>query len=155
MTHRKRSLLMAGLLVLLGTLSLRTLGAANPIKTEIEGLGREFASLFAKKDVAALTAMYSADAMVFPPEGQIVRGTDAIGSLWQGFVDSGARAIGFTVVDVERCGDFAHEVGTYVIQGVDGKELDRGKYVVIWKRQGKTWRIQRDIWNTSVPPTSR
>jgi ketosteroid isomerase-like protein len=28
---------------------------------------------------------------------------------------------------------------------------DQGKYLVIWKRQGQTWKIARDIWNTSKP----
>jgi hypothetical protein len=23
----------------------------------------------------------------------------------------------------------------------------RGKYVVVWRREGNTWRIQLDIWN--------
>jgi hypothetical protein len=32
-----------------------------------------------------------------------------------------------------------------------GKVLDRGKYVVIWKRDGAAWRIHRDIWNSSMP----
>jgi hypothetical protein len=35
---------------------------------------------------------------------------------------------------------------------VDGKVLDKGKYIVIWKKEDGTWKLHRDIWTTSVPP---
>jgi ketosteroid isomerase-like protein len=33
-----------------------------------------------------------------------------------------------------------------------GKVVDRGKYIVIWKREQGQWKLHRDIWNTSMPP---
>lgn len=32
-----------------------------------------------------------------------------------------------------------------------GNVADRGKYLVIWNRDGATWKLHRDIWNTSMP----
>jgi hypothetical protein len=57
-----------------------------------------------------------------------------------------------TATEVQQHGaTVAHEVGTYAMLGADGKELDRGKYIVIWKKEGNAWKIHRDIWNTSMP----
>jgi ketosteroid isomerase-like protein len=33
----------------------------------------------------------------------------------------------------------------------NGKTADRGKYIVVWKRDGGQWRLHRDSWNTSMP----
>ncbi|MDF2760692.1 MAG: hypothetical protein K0S99_3327, partial [Thermomicrobiales bacterium] len=45
----------------------------------------------------------------------------------------------------------AYDHGTFEIAGVrDGKAWgpSRGKYVVVWRREGGTWRIHLDIWNS-------
>ena len=49
----------------------------------------------------------------------------------------------------------ACEVGKYKLHiepepGV--KVEDIGKYVVIWKHDGKSWKLDVDIFNTSLPP---
>jgi ketosteroid isomerase-like protein len=48
--------------------------------------------------------------------------------------------------------DVAHETGSYRITGPDGKVLEKGKYTVIWKRDGGQWKLHRDIWNSDAPP---
>jgi hypothetical protein len=49
-------------------------------------------------------------------------------------------------------GDTAHEVGQYELLDAAGKTLDRGKYVVLWKKEGGRFKLHRDIWTTSMPP---
>jgi ketosteroid isomerase-like protein len=128
------------------------LAAEDPTRADLEALNRKFSAAIARGDVAAVAAMYGGDAALFPPGAEVVRGGEGIRGLWQSFVDAGVKGLELTISDVERCGAFAHETGTYRIVGAEGKELDRGKYLVIWKREGRTWTIHRDIWNTSVAP---
>jgi ketosteroid isomerase-like protein len=33
----------------------------------------------------------------------------------------------------------------------NGSVADAGKYIVIWKKDGGTWKLHRDIWTTSPP----
>ncbi len=35
--------------------------------------------------------------------------------------------------------------------GADNKSLDKGKYVVVWKKQNGNWKMYRDIWNSNMP----
>jgi uncharacterized protein (TIGR02246 family) len=143
------------LAVLLGAIGIAALASAQPkadLKAQIEKANAAFVAAFAKGDAAAIAQMYSSDAQVLPPNSEIVSGTEAIQSLWKGAVDMGAKAITLKATETEQHGPaIAHEVGTYTMTGADGKEIDRGKYVVIWKREGNAWKIHRDIWNTSLP----
>ena len=34
-----------------------------------------------------------------------------------------------------------------------GVVADRGKYIVIWKNEGGSWKLHKDIFNTSQPAT--
>jgi len=66
-------------------------------------------------------------------------------------MDAGVKGVKLVTLEVEARGDTANEVGTYALTGEGGKQLDNGKYVVVWKLEGGQWKIHRDIWNTSVP----
>ena len=50
------------------------------------------------------------------------------------------------------------EEGEYKMYGKLGQLLDIGKFLTLWKKEGETWKIYREIWNTSeekqVPNTS-
>ena len=93
---------------------------------------------------AALAALYTTDAQVLPPNGEPITGRAAIQKFWQGVMDSGVKGAKLTTVEAAAAGDMAHEVGTYELSGADGKVLDSGKYIVIWKRDGGQWKLQVD-----------
>ena len=58
-------------------------------------------------------------------------------------------------VEVEGHRDTAIEVGTYTLRGAAGQVADAGKYLVVWKVEGRSWKLHRDIWNSSQPrPTT-
>lgn len=125
--------------------------AQTGLRAAIEAEGKKFTAALKKGDAAALAAMYTADAKAFPPNGEITAGRAALQEMWKGAIDSGMRDLSFTVLEVEKKGDIAYEVGKYSVKGSDGKEIDAGKYLVLWKKEGGTWRLYRDIWNSSMP----
>ena len=136
-----------------------TFGAAGAqparVRAAIERGNREFIALFTHGNGQGIAALYSADAEVFPPNSDIVRGKDAIARFWQGAIDSGIKGVTLTTLEVQPHGETAHEVGTYALAGEGGKPIDSGKYVVIWKREQGRWKIHRDIWNTSMPAPAK
>ncbi|MEO5936450.1 MAG: DUF4440 domain-containing protein [Terriglobales bacterium] len=125
--------------------------AQGTLRATIEEKGKQFLAELKQGNAAAIAKMYTSDAKAFPPNGEIVQGREAIQKLWQDAIDGGMRDASFTVLEVERKGDIAYEVGLYAVRGSDGKEVDKGKYLVIWKREAGSWRLHRDIWNTSMP----
>lgn len=128
-----------------------TVHAAEP-RAAIEAADKQWEAAVSKGDAAAIAALYTATAQLLPSNSEAVSGTAAIQKFWQGFLDSGIVGAKLRTLEVEAHGDSAHEVGEYEVSGQDGKMLDRGKYVVIWKRVGTSWKLHRDIWTSSQPP---
>jgi ketosteroid isomerase-like protein len=62
-------------------------------------------------------------------------------------VSSSSVRLVLTTVDVEAEGDLAYESGTFLMADGAGRMVDRGKYVVVWKRVQSRWKLHRDIWN--------
>jgi uncharacterized protein (TIGR02246 family) len=135
--------------VLAATMAVAAQGDA---RAAIEAANQQFIAAVAKGDAAALAGMYTTAAIAFPPNGEPAKGRAAIQKLWQGVVASGIKGATLTTSEVETHGDTAHEVGNYEMKVEGGKVVDRGKYVVIWKREQGQWKLHRDIWNTSMPP---
>ncbi len=136
--------------VLMSVLSSRV-QAAEP-RAAIEAADKQWEAAVSKGDAAAIAALYTSTAQLLPPNSEVVSGTAAIQKFWQGFLDSGIRGAKLRTLEVEAHGVSAHEVGEYEVSGQDGNMLDRGKYVVIWKRDGTNWKLHRDIWTSSQPP---
>ena len=125
-------------------------------RAAIEAANARFSEAYARGDAKALSAMYTSDAIAFPPDSEMIRGNEAIGEFWKATRDGGVQSAALTTVDVERSGDVACEVGkvSLTIQPA-GKEPTTAvaKYVVVWKRQTDgAWKLHRDIWN-SLPAT--
>lgn len=111
---------------------------ADPARAPIEKQGTAFAEAFNRGDIAAVAAMYSDDAIVFPPDGDMVQGRSAIEALWKATRDSGVQAIDFTVLDVRSSRDMAVEVGKADLKIAPANQPESSqtvKYVVVWKRQ--------------------
>jgi uncharacterized protein (TIGR02246 family) len=109
-------------------------------------------------DVAAVAAMYTDDAVLLPPNFQMLEGRQAIQDFWALARQIGIRDLSLETGRVEERGDAAWEIGVYTLkiqpEGA-GPTEDKGKYVVVWKRAGDgSWRLAVDIWNTNSPPVA-
>ncbi len=120
-------------------------------RAEIEAANQEFVAALARGDAAAVAGAYTPNAQMFPANSNLVSGRAAIEKLWQEWITAGITNLTLEAVEVEGFGDTAYEVGKYTMPGKDGKLLDEGKYVVIWKRDQGKWKLHRDIWTTNMP----
>ena len=127
--------------------------AFGDVRAEIEAANRQFEAEAAKGDGKAVAALYTASGQALPAGSDVVSGTEAIGKFWQGVFDSGVKGVRLKTLEVESMGDSAHEVGQYELLDAAGKTLDRGKYVVVWKKDGGRFKLHRDIWTTSMSPS--
>ena len=125
---------------------------AEDVRAAIEAGNKHFQEAAAQGDGAARAALYTSDGQLLPANSDFVTGTAAIQKFWQGALDSGIRGATLKTLEVEGHGTLAHEVGQYELRDQAGKTLDKGKYVVIWKKVGAQWKLHRDIWTTSMPP---
>lgn len=129
--------------------------AAGGVRSAIEAANKKWEAAVSRSDGQGVAALYTAHGQLLPAQSDFVSGAQAIGQFWQTVFDSGIKEASLTTVEVEGYGNTAHEVGKYELRGADGKALDHGKYVVIWKREGDAWKLHRDIWTTSAVPAKQ
>jgi uncharacterized protein (TIGR02246 family) len=129
-------------------------GPRDP-RTAIEAANAEFGAAYGRGDARAVAAMYTEGGQLYPPNERAVAGRAAIEGFWKAAMDSGVKGVELKTAEVESLGDWAVEAGTYALSGKDGTTLDRGKYLVLWKRVGGTWRLHRDCWNSNEPVRRR
>lgn len=100
-------------------------------------------------------AFYSADAVLLPPNRPIVQGRRDIQGFLQGLMEAGLTAIKLETTSVASAGDLAYGRGRYTLSlnPPDGAPIeDRGKYVVVYRRQANgSWRAVADIFNSDQP----
>jgi len=128
--------------------------AADSIRSKIEAANKSFEAAVSRSDGPGVAALYTANAQLLPAQSDFVTGTQAIGQFWQTAFDSGMKGVSLVTMEVEKHADTAYEVGELEILGAEGNVLDRAKYIVIWKKEGGSWKLHRDIWTTSVVPGS-
>ena len=122
------------------------------VREAIISANQNFMGAFKRGDAAGIAALYTSDARLLPPDHQMMSGTEAIQSFWQGAMDMGIKEARLESVEVETQGNLAYEVGRFALtvqpKGGGGTTLT-GKYVVVWKNEGGAWRLHVDIWNTN------
>jgi uncharacterized protein (TIGR02246 family) len=126
-------------------------GLAAPAAAQraaIDAANAKWMDSFNKGDFDGVASLYAADATAFPPGSAMVSGRAAIGAMWKGMAEQ-ITDPRVTTIDVKRLGPAAaREIGTFSLntKGSPSKELT-GKYVVIWQRVGRDWKLATDIWN--------
>ena len=124
------------------------------IRSDVEGLNRQFMEAFARKDAAAVGLLYAEDALALPPGAVEVEGRAAIEGMWKSVMALPFSQIELKTADVDGGPNTAWEFGRYRMLQNDGSVMDTGKYVVVWKNTEAGWKIFRDIWNSDVPSAS-
>jgi uncharacterized protein (TIGR02246 family) len=110
-----------------------------------------FLDAFNQGDAAGVATQYTDDAQLMPPNSDIVFGKQAIQDFWQGVFNTGIKSAILETVEVGGSADIAYETGTYTMLVEGGQEIDRGKYIIVWKNEAGQWKLYRDIWNSSIP----
>jgi ketosteroid isomerase-like protein len=91
-----------------------------------------------------LTRLYAEDAALFPPDQKMVRGKRAVESLWEGVLEEWTESK-LKQAEKFQAGEFFVETGSWTAK-FQGRPVE-GKYLTVWKKEGGTYKIYRDMWN--------
>jgi uncharacterized protein (TIGR02246 family) len=111
-------------------------------------------------EAQAWVAQFTDDGVQMPPNAPANLGRKAIEAWSQGFMAPFRLEFALGVDEVHVFGEWAFERGTYTIslhpKSGGAAMQDMGKHITIYQRTaGEGWRIARDIWNSSNPPSAR
>jgi len=111
---------------------------------EIRAVNTELMKAVAAGQAEAAAALYSDDACILAPGGQLLDGRDAIAGFFRQARADGVARLVLDSEHLDTVGDQAAEVGRYSLLRETGQQLDTGRYLVVWKRRGGHWLLYRD-----------
>lgn len=121
---------------------------------EITAGNRKFAEAAAKRDVEAIASLYTDDAILLPPDSELVVGRDAIRQLWQSLIGGGLAGVSISSTKIEVDGDIATDVGlaSMSMKSPGGaSSVIEVKFFALWKKVGGRWLVHRDMFNSRAP----
>jgi len=120
-------------------------------KSEIEAANKIFMEALVKGDSVGLANLYTEDAKFMGPNAPAIVGRANIQSMMSGFIKGGATKLELTATEVWGDENFIGEEGVMTLSSTDGKPLDKGKYIVLWKKEAGQWKLHRDMYNSDLP----
>lgn len=142
-----------------GTSEEEVAGMSEAAEMQIEERSRAFESALVAADPVALTAIYTEDAVLLPPDMTRSSGAAEIRTAFEGMFQGSTITSATLTTDeihVAESGDIAYRVGTFQIGGTtpDGVAFtDTGKLLETWHNVDGTWLIAADMWNSDAPMT--
>ena len=130
---------------------------AGAVRQAIDAANTKFVEAMKRGDTVTIADNYTDDAVVMPQGTESWRGREAIRKGFGGMLSQATlKEFSMKTEDIAIGGDLAVETGSYEETAqpkAGGKEVkDKGKYVVLWKRQPDgSWKIVRDIFNSDNP----
>jgi uncharacterized protein (TIGR02246 family) len=107
----------------------------------------------ARDSLDAVMALYTDDAVVTPPDGEMRMGREAIRAFWEGFMPGiGAAEIG--MADMDASGRMAMIVGPYTLDSVaDTGEVTResGSLLTLYVQEDRGWAIRAQVFSRQAP----
>jgi ketosteroid isomerase-like protein len=119
------------------------------ISAAIKAANKSLGAALAAGDAAGMAGKYTKTGVLMPPNAPACKGARAIAGFWKGAIGMGVKAVNLRSISVEQHGTTANEYGAYTLKDGKGATLDAGKYVVVWKREGKDWKLHWDIFNSN------
>jgi ketosteroid isomerase-like protein len=111
----------------------------------------ELAAAFNAKEVDKLLGFYAENSVFMPPNAPLLRGREPLKSFYTNMIEKGATNLTLEPQEVSGFGPIAYASGTYSISFAKG-EHDRGKYLLVLRNTAGTWRTEKTIWSSDLPP---
>lgn len=124
-------------------------GDSKDIQQILENI-KAFSSFVMASDYDQIGNSYTEDAKIFPNNKDIITGRKNIINYWA--LPNGVRTKyhKITPEEIKVIGDEAYDYGYYEGTTVrpNGTTSNwKGKYVIVWRKVNRDWKIYLDIWN--------
>ena len=127
----------------------------NKARVQIDKQNKKYMEFYNNGDASGVAELHSDDALVMPPNIDMVKGKISIEKAISYEISAGATDLAFTTINMYGNEEYVTEVGRYSLNVKDEGEIvmsDSGKYIVLWEQVSKNnWLMKADIWNSDLP----
>ena len=127
----------------------------NKARVHIDKQNKKYMEFYNNGDASGVAELHTDDALVMPPNTDMVKGKSLIKKAISYEISAGATDLVFTSLNMYGNKEFVTEVGRYSLNVKNEGEIvmsDSGKYVVLWEQVSKNnWLMKADIWNSDLP----
>jgi ketosteroid isomerase-like protein len=124
-------------------------------KTAIETAGQTFVMAMNKGDSITLANCYTTDAKMMGPNEKAVIGRPAIQKVFSGWIKGGMPTFTMKTVAIWGNEEMMAAEEEWAFSDKDGKILDSGKSIELFKMEDGKWRMFRDCYNSDMPCPSK
>ncbi|MDQ3389670.1 MAG: nuclear transport factor 2 family protein [Gemmatimonadota bacterium] len=116
---------------------------------------RDWRTSWARDDSRAVSRYYTPDALFLFGEGRPIQGRDAIERELAATL-GGTGDVHVGIDDFSASGNIAYAHGRFWYTPESGGEIESsgGTYVLVFRREGRSWRIRAQIFNPDAPTES-
>ena len=123
----------------------------SKIEEQINKSNETYVDRFFIADSTKFSQYYTKTANVYPDGYKRLSGIGEIHKFFYNDGKNGQMKMKLTTGLLHGSQDAVIEEGFYSIKSTDDKELDKGKFIAIWKEEDGVWKVQSEIWNSDTP----
>jgi len=127
----------------------------NKARVHIDKQNKKYMKFYNNGDASGVAELHSDEALVMPPNIDMVKGKMSIKKAISDEISAGATDLVFKTLNMYGNEEFVTEVGRFSLNVKNEGEIvmsDSGKYVVLWEQVSKNnWLMKADIWNSDLP----
>lgn len=133
-------------------------GGDDDLVKHIQVMNNQMVGAILNNDYGKLLTYYDDKVLSMPNYGKMVRGIDEFKAKHQESAEKGNKvtAMKLNTKKVSVHGDVAIEIGSFTITmelaGMPDPVSDAGKYMTVWRKNGNTYKILYEMWNTNTHP---
>lgn len=120
--------------------------AMHPLQAQ-QGIAQPWQDAFKARDLAALTLLYTPNAVLETPEGRELGDITSIANYWNGKLNLVDTVWYLTDVRTVVIGDHAVVTGQFLITDQVGVLVEAGTFSQIWQQRGTHWSVHRERWS--------
>ncbi|MGH2665436.1 YybH family protein [Flavobacterium sp.] len=120
-------------------------------KASIEARGKVFVDAFNKGDSVGLANCYTKDAKFMQPNGKSIAWRENIQKLFGQWMKAGVPKFSMKTIDVWGNAEALAAEEEWTMTDKEGKIIDSGKSIEIFKKEDGVWKLYRDCYNSDLP----
>lgn len=121
------------------------------IAADIAASNRLYSQGFETHNAVLVVNRYSIDGAIMAPNAKSITSPEGFLAFFNGGYDHGIRKISFHTIRLfGLSGSMVNEEGSYELLDEKGRTIDKGKYIVVWKKTETGWKMYRDIFNSDL-----